>query len=144
MSDEKKALTVVSKKQTRVRISDEMRLCVELMATEGLPVHMAAERANISRDTAVRNMRKPHVLRLFNQQVKEIRDNAAQAAYLRINEMALNAKSEQVRLKANEWVAGVDGISKVQKVQGHHSHSHAFRGFSYPDLDAIVVDDSEG
>ena len=126
-------------KKTRVRISDEMRQCVELMATEGLPVHVAAERANITRDTAVRNMRKAHVLKLFNQRAKDVRENASQAAYMRINHLSVASTNERVMLDASKWVAGVDGISPVQKVQGQHNHSHVFGGFGYPDLDPVDV-----
>tara|TARA_R110002072_G_scaffold43676_3_gene122516 strand:+ start:2512 stop:2946 length:435 start_codon:yes stop_codon:yes gene_type:complete len=129
----------IPKKKTRVRISDEMRQCVELMAAEGLPVRMAAERAGLVADTAVRNMRKPHVLKLFNQRVKEVRDNASQAAYMRINHLSLASTNERVKLDASKWVAGVDGISPVQKVQGNHFHSHEFGGFGYPDLEPIDV-----
>lgn len=131
----KENLPAANKRQTRIRISDEMRNCVELMATEGLPLREAAERAKISRDTAVRNMRKRHVLALFNQRVKDVRDNVAQRAYLRINHQALTADSDRLRFDANKWVASVDGISPVQKVQGQHQHCHSFQGFSYPDLD---------
>jgi hypothetical protein len=125
--------------KTRIRISDEMRKCVEIMATQGLPVRMAAEKADIAPDTAVRNMRKPHVLQLFNLRVKEVRDNAAQAAYMRIYDQSLTSTSERVKLDANKWVAGVDGISPVQKVQGQHLVSHSFGGFEYPDLEAKDV-----
>lgn len=128
-------LEIKKEKQTRIRISDEMRQCVELMATEGLPVRMAADRASIAPDTAVRNMRKPHVLKLFNQRVKEIRDNASQAAYMRINHLSVVSTNERVKLDASKWVAGVDGISPVQKVQGQYHHSHTFGGFGYPDLE---------
>ncbi|MGJ5621077.1 hypothetical protein [Sulfitobacter sp. MF3-043] len=131
-------------KKTRVRISDEMRKCIELMASEGLPVHVAAERANITRDTAVRKMRKAHVLRLFNQRVKDVRDNASQAAYMRINHLSVASTNERVKLDASKWVAGVDGISPVQKVQGDHFHRHVFGGFSYPDLEPVDVTPEDG
>lgn len=127
----------VKKKQTRLRISKEMRECVELMATRGLPLPQAAELSNITKDSAARAMKKSHVLALLNQRVKDVRDNAAQMAYLRINHQAMTAGNARLRFDANRWVAGVDGISPVQKVQGQHQHSHSFTGFSYPDLDTI-------
>lgn len=135
-----KPLSNSGKKKSRVRISDEMRRCVEIMATEGLPLPAAAEKAGIHRDTAVRNMRKPHVLRLFNQRVKEIKDNAAQFAYLRINHTAQTAESERLKFDANRWVAGVDGISPVTRVQGQHLHAHSFAGFEYPDLETVTTE----
>jgi hypothetical protein len=125
----------IKPKQTRIRISDEMRRCVEIMAHEGLPLHMAAERANIHRDTATRNMRKAHVLELFNQMVRDVRVNASQAAYMRMVHMSTHADSERVRLDATKWIAGVDGIAPVQKVEGRYSHQHTFGGFEYGDLE---------
>jgi len=130
-------------KKTRIRISDEMRQCVEIMATEGLPVHLAAERAGIARDTAVRNMRKPHVLQLFNLRVRDVRQNAAQAAYMRIHQLSLHSTNERVKLDASKWLAGVDGVAPVQKVQGFHRHSHTFGGFVYPDLEEVGVTPAE-
>lgn len=125
--------------KSRVRISDEMRQCVELMATEGLPVQIAAERANITRSAAVKNMRKPHILKLLNQRIAEVRDNAAQEAYLRINNIALTSKSERIALDASRWVAGVDGIAPVQRMRGQVHHRHSFAGFEYPDLEPTDV-----
>lgn len=117
-----------------------MRRCVEIMATEGLDLPAAAEKAGIHRDTAVRNMRKPHVLKLFNQMVRDVRDNAAQQAYLRINHASQAAESERLRFDASRWVAGVDGVSPVSKVHGHHYHAHAFAGFEYPDLETEATE----
>lgn len=107
---------------------------LEAMAFEGLPLPRAAEQFNIRPDNLLRAFDRPHVRTAFNQVVKAIRDNAAQAAYLRINHMSLTASSEQVKLKANAWVAGVDGISPVQKVQGQHQINHSFGGFDYGDI----------
>lgn len=99
----------VKPKQTRIRISDEMRRCVEIMAHEGLPLHMAAARANIHRDTATRNMRKAHVLELFNQMVHDVRVSASQAAYMRMVHMSTHADSERVRLDATKPIAKSTG-----------------------------------
>ncbi|MEM9584825.1 MAG: hypothetical protein AAGA08_17065 [Pseudomonadota bacterium] len=131
MSKNKKSNAV----QTRVRISDQMHKCIDLMILEGLPLPLAAERADITRDTAVKNMRKPHVLQLFNQKVREVRENAAQAAYIRMSHLAVSSDSERIGLDANRWLAGVDGIAPVQKVQGSYSINHTFGGFVYPDLE---------
>lgn len=143
MTSDEQTPAMPSQPKTRVRISDEMRQCIEFMATEGLPAPVAAARAGITRDTAVRNMRKPHVLKLFKQRVREIRDNAAQQAYMRINHTAQTSTSERIKLDANKWIAGVDGVSPVQKVQGQHLHSHTFSGFDYPDLDPVDVTPDE-
>tara|TARA_R110002096_G_scaffold316691_1_gene511169 strand:+ start:1082 stop:1438 length:357 start_codon:yes stop_codon:yes gene_type:complete len=110
------------------------------MATEGLPLPQAAEQANITRDSAARAIKKKHVINLLKQRLKEVRDNAAQEAYLRINHLARTADNKRLAFDASRWVAGVDGISPVQKVQGQHHHSHSFEGFEYPDLEPIEGD----
>lgn len=115
---------------------------LEMMAFEGLPLPLVAERKGIRSDNLMRAFDRPRVRNAFNQVVKAIRDNAAQAAYLRINNMGINASSEQVRLKANVFVAGVDGISPVHKVQGQHQISHSFGGFDYGGIGGAEDDQS--
>ena len=109
------------------------------MAEEGSPLHEAAKKADITRDAAVKAFKRPFVRMLHNQMVEELKDNAAQKAYLRINDLSVNAESERVRLDANRWVAGVDGISPVRRVDGFHRLYHTFGGFEYPTLDAKDV-----
>ncbi|MFT5799678.1 MAG: hypothetical protein ACI84R_003756 [Candidatus Azotimanducaceae bacterium] len=80
-----------------------------------------------------------HVLQLFNRRVKDVRENAAQGAYLRIAHQLVNSPNEFVKLDANKWVAGVDDISPVQKVEGRHSIARTFTGYEYPDLEPVDV-----
>ncbi len=119
----------------RTRLHAHSKQALEDMAYEGLTPSQAAQRHNIRPNNFIKAINKPEVRKAYNQLVRAIRDNAAQAAYLRINHMSTTAESEHVRLKANEWVAGVDGISKVQKVEGNMRHSVVFGGFDYPDLE---------
>jgi hypothetical protein len=137
----KKKITPAKKlnPQNMGRVSDKMRTVIEYMAQEGLPLTQAAEKANIAITSAQRALRKKHVLNALNQAIKEVRDNAAQQAYLRINHMAATSKRDRLGFDANRWVAGVDGLSPVTKVQGQHQHSHSFTGFEYPDLNAKDV-----
>ena len=123
----------------RVKIREKTRRALEAMAYEGLSPTQAADRFGIRRDNFSRVMKRPAVRQAYTALVGAIRDNAAQAAYMRINEMSMNAKSERVRLKANEWIAGVDGIAKVQRVEGRMRHQVIFGGFEYPDLETKDV-----
>lgn len=120
-------------------LHEHYRAALYDMAYEGLDTREAAKRQNIRLNNFHAAISRPHVKRAYKQLVAAIRDNAAQAAYLRINHMSKNADSEHVKLKANEWVAGVDGISKVQKVEGNMRHNVVFGGFDYPDLEAKDV-----
>lgn len=122
-----------------IKLHGNTKNAIEAMAYEGLPLTLAADRFDIRRDNFARVLRRPEVRRAYKQLLATIRDNAAQAAYMRINDMSMNAKSERVRLMANEWIAGVDGISKVQKVEGALRHQVIFGGFEYPDLRAKTV-----
>ncbi len=124
-----------------VKIHSNTRKAIEAMAYQGLPVSVAADRFGIRRDNFTRVLNRPEVRVAFNQLLAAIRDNAAQAAYMRMNDLAMNAKSERVRLMANEWIAGVDGIAKVQKVEGSIRHQVLFGGFEYVKPSASTSDD---
>ena len=119
------------------RLGNRKRKAIISMAIEGLSLPLAAKKHGIRPDNLNAAFSKPHIKKAYNQIVKDIRENAAGRAWLRVNYLGESAQSEQVRLKANQWVAGVDGISPIQKVQGHISHSHSFSGFEYGDDDPI-------
>lgn len=121
------------------RISKGMRRTLTIMAEQGLDAREAAIAAGFKPDSAIRALRRPHVKRAFSQMVNNVRDNAAQGAYLRINHMSKTADSERTRLEANRWVAGVDGISPVQKVEGNHRHNVTFGGFEYSGPEPVDV-----
>ncbi|SEO13330.1 hypothetical protein [Palleronia pelagia] len=84
-------------------------------------------------DSAVRAFRKKHVKDAYFQMVRELRDNAAQRAFARIETLSKTAVSEHVRLEASKWVAGVDGVAPVKRVEGRFSHDIAFNPFDYGD-----------
>lgn len=104
---------------------------LEAMAYQGLSLHLAADRFGIRRDNLQRSFDRVNVRRAYNQIVDHIRSNAGQDAYLRMVELSQTSKSEHVKADANKWVAGVDGISPVQKVQGQHNLQVTFGGFDY-------------
>ena len=112
-----------------LRLSEKTVSALEAMAYEGLSLHIAADRAGVRRHNLQRAFEAPMVKQAYNRIVDFIRSNAAQDAYLRMVDLAQNAQSENVKLRANEWVAGVDGISPLKKVQGQHNHSIQFGGF---------------
>lgn len=121
----------------RARISRQMKAVLVVMAYEGRTVREAALQIGWDADSAVRAFNKSHVKQAFNQLVSDIRTNAGQLAYLRINEMAKTADSEHVRLSANQWIAGVDHIAPVKKVVGNYTFNHSFGGFDYSEVEPI-------
>lgn len=128
---------------TRARLSAEMKQVIEIMAYEGLPLPQAVERVGMNLKSAKKAMTKPHVKHAFNQLVAEIRSSAGQLAYLRINRMGSEAQSEPVKLEANKWIAGVDNIAPIRRVEGKYQHNHSFGGFEFGDYDTIEHEASD-
>lgn len=119
---------------------------LEDMALRGLSYPQAAIKRNMRPDSLLRAFNRPHVRKVFNQAVKSIRDNAAVSAYLRNVELSQTAQSEAVRADLNKWVAGVDGIAALKRVEGRIAHSHTFSGFGFAEYgkDVTPPDDASG
>lgn len=111
---------------------------LEDMAYRGTPLPHAADNHGIRRDSLVRSFNNPATRAVYNQIVKGIREGAAVQAYLRNVELAHTATSETVRLEANKWIAGVDGIAALKRVEGRMHHQHSFGGFDYSAAGPIV------
>lgn len=139
MSKAANAVTRTTQGKFRHRISAETRAAVEHMANTGASCTAAADHAKMTKDGLARALKKPHVKALLNQMIADVRENAAQLAYIRLNVMSQTAVSEHVKADTNKWIAGVDGISPVQKVQGQHHITHKFEGFDYDDPDVVDV-----
>lgn len=104
---------------------------LEDMAYKGIPLTRAADMHGIRRDSLVRSFNTPATRAVYNQIVSSVREGAAVQAYLRNVELSHSATSETVRLEANKWIAGVDGIAALKRVEGRMSHSHTFGGFDF-------------
>lgn len=107
------------------------RMALECMAYEGASLHVAAQKHGIRTDNFIKAFNRPHVRKRYNAIVSAIRDGAAVQAYLRIQQRAQFSSSEPVRQRADEWIAGVDGLAPLKRVESKHSHSHTFGGFDY-------------
>jgi len=124
---------------------------LEDMAYKGLSLNQAADKHKVRTHNLARAFNRPHVRAAYNQIVKSIRENAGQAAYLRNVDLSHSAQSEHVRADLNKWIAGVDGIAAVKKVEGRHMHAHAFAGFDFGNygddddaIDATPTDHASG
>lgn len=116
---------------------------LNLMAWEGIDISLAADRVGVRRDNFIRTFRTPSVRKVFNSILKAQNDNAGLMAYVRIKHLAHNATSEHVRLEANKWIAGVEGLAPVKRVEGRVSVNHTFGGFVFEDADVIEGSVSE-
>ncbi len=112
---------------------------LEAMAYEGMSSHLAAQREGIRIDNFNRTFSKPHVRRVYNQIVKAIRDNAGAQAYLRNVNLSQTSQSDHVKADLNKWIAGVDGIAAVKRVEGRMHHQHSFGGFDYDEDEPVDV-----
>ncbi|QTN34671.1 hypothetical protein [Cognatishimia activa] len=117
-----------------LRLSKKAIAALEEMAYTGMSLHMAADKQGMRRDSLRKTFDRFEVRQVFNQIIAHIRQNAAQDAYLRMVELAQTAKSEAVRADANKWLAGVDAIAPVRKLDARVQHSVQFGGFDYSDI----------
>ena len=125
------AKTTTQQPQKKVQISAKVRTAVSLMVWDGMNRKEAAIAAGITDSALYKALRLPKVKHLMAQEFAELREGAPFKAYANIVNMADTAKSEDVRLRSNQWVAGVDGIAPVTKVRGEVKVTHGFEGFSY-------------
>lgn len=124
------------------RLTPKMKACLEAMGYEGLSLPLAALRAGMNVESARAAMRKPHMKIALNQLIAEVRQNAAQLAYVKMTNLGTSAVSEHVQMEASKWVAGVDNIAPVRRVEGKFSHDHSFKGFDvgqYGDEEPVDV-----
>lgn len=115
------------------RVSTKMQAVIEIMAYEGLSLDLAAKQVGMEQRSARRAFKRPIVRAAFNALVKEVRENSAQQSFLRINHTSQRKTEDRLKFDANRFIAGVGGISPVQKVQAQHQVTHTFAGFTYND-----------
>ena len=90
---------------------------LEAMAYEGVPLRTAADRFDIRQSNLRRSFENPRVKAIYHKLLEYIRQNVGQEAYMRIVELSQSAKSETVRADCNKWLAGVDSIAPVKRVE---------------------------
>jgi hypothetical protein len=125
----------------------KLREAILLMGEQGVSSTLAAQRAGVRIDNLNKALKRPYVIMALNQMFADVKANAAQQAYIRNVRLAETSDSDHVKADLNKWVAGVDGIAALKRVEGKHTVSHTFGGFEYgsrdnPDaIDAQVIDD---
>ena len=128
-----------------LRLGGKTVQALEMMANEGVSLAEASKVVGIRKANLERAFDIPDVRVAYNKLIRHIRDNAAQEAYLRIVELSKNADSEHVRADCNKWLAGVDGIAPVKRVESKYHHTHQFGGFQYDDepIDVPVASEED-
>lgn len=112
-----------SQRPKQVRISVKVRDALKLMAFEGKSRKQAAKAADISEDALYRALRKPEVKRLLNEYVADLRKSAAARSIARVDRLADEAGSDHVRLEANKFLLGIEGVRPSE----HHVHDHTVK-----------------
>jgi len=99
------------------------------MVFGGLSRPEAAATVGMSDHGLYQALRKPHVKKLYTQEVKDLRSGASIRAYIRMIDLAENSRSDHVKLRANVWIAGVGGLASVKKVS--RASSQGFDGIGF-------------
>jgi len=105
----------------KLRITKPVRTAIQLMVLEGLKRAEAAQKAGIREHTLYVAMTKPHVKKYQRALMDELRTSEGHRSYLKLTELRDLATSEHVQMESAKFVAGVSGISPVQKQEVTHS-----------------------
>lgn len=92
--------------KTRKRhIRPALRDALSLIVTEGRSITEAAQTVGMARETLSKALKKPHVIEAKADLVRAWRASRTEKAVLTVADLAVNATSEDVRLKASRtWL----------------------------------------
>src|SRR5689334_20496779 len=99
----------------KTRISSRVRVALEKMVMNGLSRDESAKLAGLTDHAVYCALRKPHVLVVLRELQEAKRTSAAARTIARAEDLADTAESEHVRLQANEWLGGLDGIAPIAR-----------------------------
>ncbi len=112
-----------TKAPRQVRISRKVRDACRFMVYEGLKRRDAAERVGLTDNALYIAFRKPEVLALQQEMMADLRQSAAARSIARVDRLADEADSEHVRLQANTFLLGIEGVRPAER----HVHDHTHR-----------------
>lgn len=114
----------------QVRISRNVRRAIDAMVLQGEKRARAAEIAGITDEAMRKAMHKPEVLAYMNTQQQALRTSAAARSIARIDNLADGSDSDHVKLDANKFLLGIEGVSPVQKSESINVHKHLMPGLT--------------
>lgn len=138
-----------SKAPREVRISRNVRRAIDVMVFEGAKRSVAAQTAGITDGALQLAMRKPEVLAYMNTQQGVLRTSAAARSVARVDILADEAGSDSVKLDANKWLAGLQGIAPIQRSESithlvHHQPGLVVMRTAEPSVPLIADQVIEG
>jgi hypothetical protein len=110
------------------RITAKVRLAVRLMVEQARKRADAAQEAGITDDALYRALQRPDVIAYRTKLFEVLRTSEASRTIARAAKLADDAESEHVKLQANTWLAGIEGISPVTKTENTSTHRHLVAG----------------
>lgn len=110
------------------RINAKTREAVRLMVEEAISRPEAAQIAGLTDQGLANALRKPTVIAYRTRLFEALRTSEAARTVGRAAKLADKAESEHVRLQANTWLAGIEGISPVVKSESTSTHRHLHAG----------------
>ena len=102
-------------------IRKPLRMALEKMVNEGLKRAEAAKAVGMTDHSLREALRRPHVQAYRRALMDELRTSEGHRSYLKLTELREKAASEHVQMESAKFVAGVSGISPVQKQEVTHS-----------------------
>ena len=125
------------------RISAKVRVAINAIVWDAADRTEAAKAAGLKPDSLYRAMRLPHVLSALNQEFENRRTSEPFRAYARQVKLAETSGSDDVRERANRWIAGVSGLAPVAKVAIQAQVSHTFDGIGFAPRTVDITPDNE-
>lgn len=98
-----------------VRISTRVKRAIDHMVFEGLKRAAAAEKAGLTDNALYIALRKTDVLAYLNMQQQVLRTSAAARSIARVDNLADDSQSDHVKLEANKFLLGIEGVSPITK-----------------------------
>lgn len=100
------------------------------MVFDALPRDKAAQIAGLSDHGLYKALRNPPALAYMRAQMQVLRTSAASRTIAKAEKLMDGAQSEHVQADMTKWLAGLEGISPVQRTENMHVHQHVIPGLT--------------
>lgn len=107
----------------QVRISAKVKRAIEEMVDNSRKRSEAAEVVGLTDDALYRALTKPEVLAYRAQRLRVLRESAAARTIAKAEQLMDGAESEHVQADMTKWLAGIEGISPVNRSESLHIHA---------------------
>ncbi len=129
--------------KSKPRVSARVLKAIDAIVWNGASRSEAAHTAGLKEDSLYRAMRLPHVLSALRQEFENRRTSEPFRAYARQITLAETSSSDDVKERANRWIAGCDGLAPVTKVAIQAQVSQSFDGIGFAPRTVDITPDNE-